>query len=150
SSGVCTQPRPIADLGFLSDDGRLIVLLQLFVLAADPGSTTPQSVVTVTPEPPAELIDFLARRQQCAGIGDIQPSDRSDRETARLSWLRCDELVDEENGLRRRYSAKPSALGWLDQSPSDFMLDRFSFNLSHVPLPTINRVLQEGVDVAGT
>jgi len=125
-------------------------LLQLIALAANPSPTKPQSVLTVTAEPPVELIDFLGRRQQCAALGDIQPSDRSDRETARLSWLRCDELVDEENGFKRRYSDEPSALGWLDQSPSDFMLDRVTFNLSHVPLPIINRVLQEGVDVGGT
>lgn len=128
----------------------MIVLLQLFALSADAGTAHHQSAMIATPEPPAEMIDFLGRRQQCAGLGEIAASDRSDRETARLSWLRCGELGAEESGFKRRFSTDPSALMWLDQSPSDFKLDRVTFDVSHVPLPTLTRVLQEGVDVGGT
>ena len=101
--------------------------------------------------PPANIIDFLGRRKECADWApepdEVLPAPPPG---SRLEWLRCATLPAEEQELRRRYAGDTGAMTFLNQAPADFRSNTIIVTTNDgPPLARVEHAEQRGLDAGG-
>lgn len=129
----------------------IVVLVAVATATVSAASGVQLTQADLETGPPADMIDFLGRRRECAQLapepGEVVPAPPpgSWRE-----WLRCETLPAEEVALRRRYESDARAIAFLDQAPGAFRLETITVHAYDGPPPgRVEHAEQRGLDSGG-